>query len=92
MGFVLMVVNIATLPELKELNSLLQSRYTLICEMLVEIDHIARRLKKPVAFYIGKLQDALALDPLTAYSTVTNTFLYKASLRSLNPPHKEYKC
>jgi spore photoproduct lyase len=42
--------------------------------MLAEIDRIARRLGKPAAFYIGKLQDALALDPLTAYSTVMVPF------------------
>jgi spore photoproduct lyase len=51
--------------------------YVNLPEMLVEIDHIARRLKKPVAFYIGKLQDALALDPLTAYSTVLIPFFTK---------------
>jgi len=48
--------------------------YVNLPEMLVEIDHIARRLGKPTAFYLGKLQDPLALDPLTAYSTVLVPF------------------
>jgi spore photoproduct lyase len=42
--------------------------------MLEEIDQIAQRLQKPTAFYLGKLQDALALDPLTAYSSVLVPF------------------
>jgi spore photoproduct lyase len=37
-------------------------------EILDEVDHTARRLRKPTAFYLGKLQDGLALDPLTGYS------------------------
>ena len=37
-------------------------------EILDDIDRIARRLCEPVAFYLGKLQDGLALDPLTGYS------------------------
>jgi spore photoproduct lyase len=36
--------------------------------ILSQIDEIAGRLTQPVAFYLGKLQDALALDPLTGYS------------------------
>ncbi|MBI4595997.1 MAG: hypothetical protein HY730_06415 [Candidatus Tectomicrobia bacterium] len=44
--------------------------YVNLPEMLAEIDRVARRLGKPTAFYVGKLQDALALDSLTAYSTV----------------------
>jgi spore photoproduct lyase len=48
--------------------------YINLPEMLVEIDRIARHLGKPTAFYIGKLQDALALDPLTAYSSVLIPF------------------
>ncbi len=43
-------------------------------EMLAEIDRVACRLQKPTAFYIGKLQDALALDPFTAYSTLMIPF------------------
>jgi len=37
-------------------------------EILAEIDRIATRLAEPTAFYLGKLQDGLALDPLTGYS------------------------
>jgi DNA repair photolyase len=37
-------------------------------EILAEIDRIAIRLAAPTAFYLGKLQDGLALDPLTGYS------------------------
>ncbi|MBN1342775.1 MAG: hypothetical protein JXQ73_08860 [Phycisphaerae bacterium] len=37
-------------------------------EMLRDIDRIATRIGRPTAFYVGKLQDALALDPLTGYS------------------------
>jgi len=37
-------------------------------EILAEIDRVATQLAKPTAFYLGKLQDGLALDPLTGYS------------------------
>jgi len=43
-------------------------------EILAEIDRRAGRLIQPVSFYLGKLQDGLALDPLTAYSTVLVPF------------------
>ena len=36
-------------------------------EIRDEIDRTATRLAKPIAFYLGKLQDALALAPLTGY-------------------------
>jgi len=55
--------------------------YVNLPEMLAVIDRIARRLGKPTAFYIGKLQDALALDPLTAYSTIMIPFLPGILLR-----------
>ena len=48
--------------------------YVNLPEMLAEIDRIAGRLETPTAFYLGKLQDSLALDPLTAYSTVLMPF------------------
>jgi spore photoproduct lyase len=48
--------------------------YVNLPEMLAGIDRIARRLEAPTAFYLGKLQDSLALDPLTAYSTVLVPF------------------
>ena len=34
-------------------------------EILAEVDRVARRLDEPTAFYLGKLQDGLALDPLS---------------------------
>jgi spore photoproduct lyase len=37
-------------------------------EILAEVDCIAKRLGEPTAFYLGKLQDGLALDPITGYS------------------------
>ncbi len=37
-------------------------------EILADVDRVARRLGQPTAFYLGKLQDGLALDPLTGYS------------------------
>lgn len=37
-------------------------------EILAEISRVAARLPEPTAFYLGKLQDGLALDPLTGYS------------------------
>ena len=52
-------------------------------EMLGEIDRIARRQGRPTAFYLGKLQDALALDPLTAYSTVLVPFFAEHPLARL---------
>lgn len=48
--------------------------YVNLPEMLEEIDRVAHRINKPTAFYLGKLQDGLALDPLTAYSTVIVPF------------------
>lgn len=43
-------------------------------DMLARIDHIANRQNVPTAFYVGKLQDALALDPLTGYSRILVPF------------------
>jgi hypothetical protein len=37
-------------------------------EILDEVDRIARKVARPEAFYLGKLQDGMALDPLTGYS------------------------
>ena len=54
-----------------------------LAEMLEEIDRIARRLGKPAAFYLGKLQDPLAFDPLTSYSTVLVPFFAEHPLARL---------
>ena len=37
-------------------------------DILDEVDRIARKIARPEAFYLGKLQDGMALDPLTGYS------------------------
>jgi len=42
--------------------------YVNLGEILGEIDRVARRLGREEAFYLGKLQDGMALDPLTGYS------------------------
>ncbi len=48
--------------------------YVNLPEILAQVERTANRLARPVAFYLGKLQDGLALDPLTAYSTVLVPF------------------
>ena len=48
--------------------------YVNLDEILAVIARVANRLAKPTAFYHGKLQDGLALDPLTAYSTALVPF------------------
>ena len=42
--------------------------YVNLDEVIRQIDLAAHRLAKPTAFYLGKLQDGLALDLLTGYS------------------------
>ena len=42
--------------------------FTNIDDILHDIDKTARKFSGPTAFYHGKLQDGLALDPLTGYS------------------------
>ena len=39
-----------------------------LAQILSDIHRVASQLAEPTAFYLGKLQDALALDPLTGYS------------------------
>lgn len=48
--------------------------YVNLPEIVAEIDRIANRLAQPTAFYLGKLQDGLALDPLTGYMSVLVPF------------------
>lgn len=48
--------------------------YVNLEEILDQIDRVARRLGRPEAFYLGKLQDGMALDPLTGYSRVMIPF------------------
>jgi DNA repair photolyase len=37
-------------------------------EILAEVDRTANQLGRPTAFYLGKLQDGLALEPLSGYA------------------------
>jgi len=43
-------------------------------EIVSRIDQAARKLAEPTAFYLGKLQDGLALDPLTGHSRLLVPF------------------
>jgi spore photoproduct lyase len=43
-------------------------------EILAQVDKQARKIGRPEAFYLGKLQDGMALDPLTGYSRVMIPF------------------
>ena len=52
-------------------------------EILAEVDRVARRLGEPTAFYLGKLQDGLALDPITGYSREIISFFARHSLARL---------
>jgi len=45
-----------------------------LSDILAKIDRIASRQRKPMAFYLGKLQDGLATDPLTGYSRIMVPF------------------
>ena len=45
-----------------------------IDEILDQIAGTASKLSEPTAFYLGKLQDGLALDPLTGYSRLIIPF------------------
>jgi spore photoproduct lyase len=51
--------------------------YVNLPEMIGRMDQIVNRLRQPTAFYLGKLQDGLALDPLTAFSTTLVPFFAK---------------
>jgi len=43
-------------------------------EILSQIDRQARKIGRPEAFYLGKLQDGMALDSLTGYSRTMISF------------------
>ncbi|MFO0929039.1 MAG: radical SAM protein [Gemmataceae bacterium] len=56
-------------------------------EILAQVDRQARKIGRPEAFYLGKLQDGMALDPLTGYSRVMIPFFARhpfARLRVLS--------
>lgn len=52
-------------------------------DVLAAIARKARRLAAPTSFYVGKLQDALALDPLTGFSRVLVPFFAEQPLARL---------
>ncbi|MFC1737010.1 spore photoproduct lyase family protein, partial [Candidatus Hydrogenedentota bacterium] len=52
--------------------------YVNLPEILCEIGRQANSLDEPTVFTLGKLQDGLALDPLTAYSTMLVPFFAKS--------------
>jgi len=52
-------------------------------EILVKIAKATSQSTKPTAFYLGKLQDALALDPLTGYSRIMIPFFARQKLSRL---------
>lgn len=52
--------------------------YTNLPEILAKVEEVSTRQKEPTGFYLGKLQDALALDPLTGYSRVMIPFFTKS--------------
>lgn len=43
-------------------------------QILSQIEKVACQLTEPIAFYLGKLQDSLALDSLTGYSRIMVPF------------------
>ena len=43
-------------------------------QILSKIEQVVSQLKEPTAFYLGKLQDGLALDSLTGYSRIMIPF------------------
>ncbi len=61
--------------------------YVNLDDILSQIDRTARKIGRPEAFYLGKLQDGMALDPLTGYSRVMIPFFARhpfARLRVLS--------
>jgi DNA repair photolyase len=61
--------------------------YVNLDEILEEVHRKARQIARPEAFYLGKLQDGMALDPLTGYSRVMIPFFARhpfARLRVLS--------
>jgi len=49
-------------------------------DTLAAIARRARRLERPTSFYVGKLQDALSLDPLTGFSRLLVPFFARQPL------------
>ena len=54
-----------------------------IVEILDQIANVTSKLSEPTAFYLGKLQDGLALDSLTGYSRLMIPFFAQQKLARL---------
>jgi len=52
-------------------------------QILGQIEKTARRLTEPTAFYLGKLQDSLALDSLTGYSRIMVPFFARQKFAAM---------
>ncbi|HUT34031.1 MAG TPA: hypothetical protein VNE39_11150 [Planctomycetota bacterium] len=57
--------------------------YVNLEDALAAIARKARGLREPTSFYVGKLQDALALDPLTGFSRVLVPYFAEQPLARL---------
>lgn len=57
--------------------------YVNLDDILAQVDRKAREIGRPEAFYLGKLQDGMALDPLTGYSRIMIPFFAKHPLARL---------
>jgi len=57
--------------------------YVNLDDILAQIDRKAREIGRPEAFYLGKLQDGMALDPLTGYSRTMIPFFARHPLARL---------
>ena len=61
-------------------------------EILSQIDRRARMIGRPEAFYLGKLQDGMALDPLTGYSRTMIRFFAEHPFARLRILTKSAEC
>jgi spore photoproduct lyase len=57
--------------------------YVNLADILAQIDRKAREIGRIEGFYLGKLQDGMALDPLTGYSRTMIPFFAKHSFARL---------
>ena len=58
-------------------------------EILAEVDRTASRLARPTAFYLGKLQDGLALEPLSGYARTLVPFFARHAHCAYGRPNQE---
>ena len=63
--------------------------YVNLEEIVREMEFVTKKLTQPTAFYLGKLQDGLALDPLTQYCSLKyhhpRFLTYRARMIILGP-------